>query len=63
MHRLPFGGGARRHRGPERSTSFKRFSSPLYVAAAMWNHGPQMADAMKAQGIERPTLSGSELGT
>jgi cytochrome c551/c552 len=40
---------------------FKHFSSPLYVASAMWNHGPQMADAMKAQGVERPTLNGSEL--
>ena len=41
--------------------AFKRFSSPLYVAAAMWNHGPQMAEAMKAQGIERPHLSADEL--
>lgn len=40
---------------------FKRFSSPLYVAAAMWNHGSRMAEAMKAQGIDRPTLNGSEL--
>ena len=40
---------------------FKRFSSPLYVASAMWNHGPQMADAMKAQGIERPQLTAGEL--
>lgn len=40
---------------------FKRLSSPLYVASAMWNHGPEMADAMKAQGIERPTLSAEEL--
>ncbi len=44
--------------------AFKRFSSPLYVAAAMWNHGPQMAEAMKAQGIERPRLSaGASCGT
>ncbi len=41
--------------------AFKRFSSPLYVAAAMWNHGPQMAEAMKAQGIERPSLTADEL--
>jgi mono/diheme cytochrome c family protein len=40
---------------------FKRFSSPLYVAAAMWNHGARMGEAMKAQGIDRPTLNGSEL--
>ena len=40
---------------------FKRFSSPLYVASAMWNHGPQMAEAMKAQGVERPRLTAEEL--
>lgn len=40
---------------------FKHFSSPLYVASAMWNHGSRMVEAMKAQGIERPTLTGSEL--
>jgi mono/diheme cytochrome c family protein len=41
--------------------AFKQFASPLYVASAMWNHGPQMAEAMKAQGIERPTLIGAEI--
>jgi len=39
----------------------KRFGSPLYAAAAMWNHGPQMADVMKAKGIERPTFIAPEL--
>jgi mono/diheme cytochrome c family protein len=39
----------------------KRANSPVLVAAAMWNHGPEMADAMKAQGIERPTLTGKEM--
>src|SRR5262249_42522615 len=38
--------------------SFKRFSSPIFVAAAMWNHGPQMAEAMKEKGIERPQFTG-----
>jgi mono/diheme cytochrome c family protein len=37
------------------------FRSPIYVAAAMWNHGPQMADAMAARGIRRPTFTGAEL--
>ena len=37
------------------------FRSPIYVAAAMWNHGPQMMDAMAARGIQRPTFTGSEL--
>ena len=27
---------------------FKHFSSPLYVASAMWNHGSRMVEAMKA---------------
>ncbi len=37
------------------------FRSPIYVAAAMWNHGPQMMDAMTARGIQRPTFTGTEL--
>jgi mono/diheme cytochrome c family protein len=40
---------------------FKQFGSPLFVAAALWNHGPQMTEAMKAQGIERPAFIGPEL--
>ena len=39
----------------------KRANSPVLVAAAMWNHGPEMAEAMKARGIPRPTLEGREL--
>jgi mono/diheme cytochrome c family protein len=41
--------------------SLKRLNSPVLVAAAMWNHGPRMAEAMKARGIERPTFDGREL--
>ena len=41
--------------------ALKSFASPLYAAAAMWNHGPSMADAMKAQGVERPTFTAKEL--
>ena len=37
------------------------FGSPIAVAAAMWNHGPQMADAMRARGIERPAFRENEL--
>ncbi len=37
------------------------FRSPIYVAAAMWNHGPQMAEAMAARGIQRPAFTGAEL--
>ncbi len=39
----------------------RRANSPVLVAAAMWNHGPQMAETMKAKGIERPTFQGTEL--
>jgi len=41
--------------------SLKQFASPMYLASAMWNHGPTMAEVMKAQGIERPTLTAQEL--
>ncbi len=40
----------------------KQNGSPIAVAAAMWNHGPGMAEAMQARRIRRPTLTGSELG-
>ena len=40
----------------------KRANSPVLVAAAMWNHGPEMAETMKARGIPRPTFQGRELG-
>jgi mono/diheme cytochrome c family protein len=35
--------------------------SAIDVAAAMWNHGPAMADTMAKRGVSRPTLSASEL--
>jgi mono/diheme cytochrome c family protein len=41
--------------------SLKQFASPIYVASAMWNHGPAMAEAMKAKGVERPTFTAEEL--
>ncbi|MBI2202697.1 MAG: c-type cytochrome [Candidatus Rokubacteria bacterium] len=46
--------------GPSLDTS-KSFESPLDLAAAMWNHGPQMADAMRARNIPRPVFTASEL--
>ncbi len=39
----------------------KQYGSPIFVATAMWNHGPAMAEAMRARGITRPTFKGSEL--
>jgi len=40
----------------------KQYGSPIFVAATMWNHGPAMADAMRARKIERPTFKDSQLG-
>jgi mono/diheme cytochrome c family protein len=37
------------------------YTSPISIAAAMWNHGPQMADAMRARGIPRPGFTETEL--
>jgi mono/diheme cytochrome c family protein len=39
----------------------KAVASPIYVATLMWNHGPQMAEAMKTRGVERPTFKPGEL--
>lgn len=35
--------------------------SPIAVAAAMWNHGPAMSQAMGARGVPRPAFSDREL--
>ncbi len=39
----------------------KRSNSPVSMAAAMWNHGPRMAETMDARGIARPTFQRTEL--
>jgi mono/diheme cytochrome c family protein len=39
----------------------KQYGSPIFVAAALWNHGPAMAEAMLAKKIERPTFKDTEL--
>jgi mono/diheme cytochrome c family protein len=36
-------------------------SAPIAIAAAMWNHGPAMAEAMRARKIERPSFTSAEL--
>jgi len=53
-------GGAGGTVGPKLD-SLKHFASPMYLASAMWNHGVAMAEAMKVQGIERPTMTPQEL--
>lgn len=37
------------------------YRSPIPVAAAMWNHGPAMAEKMRARGVTRPTFTGRQL--
>jgi len=46
--------------GP-RLDGVKPVASPIFLAAAMWNHGPQMAELMQRENIARPTFKGSEL--
>jgi len=36
-------------------------ASPISLAAAMWNHGPRMAELMEREKIARPTFKPSEL--
>jgi mono/diheme cytochrome c family protein len=38
-----------------------QFDSPIGLAAAMWNHGPRMVEAMRAKKIARPTFKDREL--
>jgi len=40
---------------------FKRYISPVVLAAAMWNHGPKMQAVMEQAGIPRPQLSGEDI--
>jgi mono/diheme cytochrome c family protein len=37
-------------------------ATPISLATAMWNHGPQMTDVMRARGVARPTFKPGELG-
>jgi mono/diheme cytochrome c family protein len=46
--------------GPD-LTVLGRVVAPIQIATAMWNHGPNMIDAMKAKGIERPRFTAQEL--
>jgi mono/diheme cytochrome c family protein len=41
--------------------ALKPSASPISLAAAMWNHGPQMAEVMRARGIARPSFQGRDL--
>ena len=41
--------------------SLGQYNSPIFLAAAMWNHGPSMSEAMRAAGIKRPNFTQAEL--
>jgi len=47
--------------GPDLTRYRGRFSA-IFVAQAMWNHGPEMAKVMRGQGVPWPKFSGHEMG-
>jgi cytochrome c2 len=53
-------GGAGRKVGPDLA-ELRRFASPLYVAQAIWNHGPSMFESMRARGIPPPHFEEGDL--
>lgn len=46
--------------GPRLDGTKARFSS-IELAAALWNHAPSMGTEMESRGLQRPTLSGTDL--
>jgi len=42
-------------------TVLSKYSSPMYLAQAMWNHGPSMQKKMTELKIKHPTFSGNEI--
>ncbi len=42
-------------------TKLSEYSSPLYMAQAMWNHGPSMQEKMKELNISYPEFDGKEI--
>jgi mono/diheme cytochrome c family protein len=53
-------GGDRAGVGPD-LTGLRRFVSPLYLAQAVWNHGPSMFETMRQMGMSAPTFSEGDL--
>jgi len=41
--------------------SLGQYNSPIFLATAMWNHGPSMTEAMRAAGIRRPNFTQAEM--
>jgi len=46
--------------GPPLDT-IPRGTSPLRIASALWNHGPQMLEAIEAANLEPPSFQGKEI--
>lgn len=40
---------------------YKQYVSPIFMARALWNHGPEITAAMERLGIKRPKLVGDDL--
>jgi mono/diheme cytochrome c family protein len=38
-----------------------QYGAPIFISAAMWNHGPAMSAAMQSIKIQRPTFTAAEL--
>ncbi len=53
-------GGAGGEVGPKLD-KYTRYASPIYLTAALWNHGPEMARRMRERGVPRPALAGADL--
>jgi cytochrome c2 len=47
--------------GPDLARYRGRFSA-IFVAQAMWNHGPEMASVMRGAGVPWPSFAGREMG-
>jgi mono/diheme cytochrome c family protein len=46
--------------GPDLA-ELKRFASPLYIAQAIWNHGPSMLESMQAMKMSPPSFDDGDL--
>lgn len=53
-------GGAGGDIGPALD-KYGRYASPLFLSAALWEHGPAMAKAMRERGMRRPSVSGEDV--
>jgi cytochrome c2 len=57
-HALQGEGG---HTGPDLNAGRQSPLSMVQFAGVMWNHSPQMYQAMNARGVQRPVFSGQEM--